>query len=71
MSTKPEVGSVSKLLVSRNEAAAMLSLSPRSVGFLVSACKLPSVRLGRRSLIRMADLVAFSEAGSSAPIRPR
>ena len=71
MKTTPKIGTVTKLAVSRTEAAVMLSLSPRSIGFLVADGRIPSFLVGRRSLIRTADLYAFIEAGSTAPIRPR
>jgi excisionase family DNA binding protein len=66
----PKIGTVSKVLVSRREASIMLSLSQRSIGFLIKDGRLPSIRVGRRSLVRAADLHAFAEAGSTAAIRP-
>jgi len=67
----PKTGTAIKILVSRNEAAAVLSLSPRSIGFLLKDGRLPHVRVGRRSLVRTADLIAFAETGSTSAIRPR
>lgn len=70
MSSKPVVGSVSKLLVNMTEASQMLSLSQRSISFLVKDGRIPSVRIARRLLIRVSDLHAFIKIGSTERIRP-
>ncbi len=48
-----------RLLVSLDDAAAMLSLSRRSVQALVYAGGLPSIKVGRSRRIVLADLEAF------------
>jgi excisionase family DNA binding protein len=45
-----------KLLVSREEAAQLLSISQRALDYLVSSKRLPTRRIGGRVLIPMADL---------------
>jgi excisionase family DNA binding protein len=45
-----------KLLVSREEAAQLLSISQRALDYLVSSKRLPARRIGGRVLIPMADL---------------
>lgn len=69
-STKPATGTTSRILVSRTEAAAMLSINPRSVAFLIENGSLPSVRVGKRSLLRVSDLHSFAVAGHPAALRP-
>jgi len=45
-----------KLLVSREEAAQLLSISQRALDYLVSSKRLPTRRIGGRVLIPMTDL---------------
>jgi excisionase family DNA binding protein len=45
-----------KLLVSRIEAAQLLSISERGVDYLISTNRLPTRRIGGRVLIPVADL---------------
>jgi excisionase family DNA binding protein len=55
----PERGTVApenKLLVSRVEAAQILSISERGVDYLISTNRLPTRRIGGRVLILVADL---------------
>jgi excisionase family DNA binding protein len=47
------------LLVSINDAAAVLAVSAPTVWRLVSAKRLAVVRLGGRTLLRQEDLAAF------------
>ncbi len=49
-----------KLLVSREEAAHMLSISRRALDYLISARKLETRRIGSRVLIPMADLRKYA-----------
>ncbi len=49
-----------KLLVGREEAASMLSISCRALDYLVANKKLVARRIGARVLIPMADLKRFS-----------
>ena len=57
----------SKLLVGREEAAAMLSISVRGVDYLIAAKRLPTRRIGTRVLIPIDDVRRF--AGSDHPER--
>ncbi len=48
-----------KLAVSLREAAAMLSLSTRSIQNYIAVNKIPARKVGRRTLILVRDLEAF------------
>ena len=48
-----------KVLVSVPDAASMLSLSRRGVEILIGSGELPSVKIGRRRLIRRTDIDAL------------
>ncbi len=48
-----------KLAVSASEAAAMLSLSLRSIQNYIAAKKIPARKMGKRTLILVRDLEAF------------
>jgi excisionase family DNA binding protein len=48
------------LLVSKRDAAALLSLCVRTVDNLIATKKLPARRVGRRVLIPYASLVQFA-----------
>jgi excisionase family DNA binding protein len=50
------------LSVSINEAARLLSLSPRMIAVLLKRGELASVRIGRRRLITMEELERFADA---------
>ena len=49
-----------KLLVSREEAAQLLSISQRALDYLVASKRLPVRRIGGRVLIPMADLRKYA-----------
>lgn len=49
-----------KLLVCREEAAEILSISVRAVDYLLANRRLTSRRIGSRNLIPMADLRRFA-----------
>jgi hypothetical protein len=49
-----------KILVSRSEAAQMLSISPRALDYLVADRRLPTRRIGARVLILVADLRKYA-----------
>jgi excisionase family DNA binding protein len=49
-----------KLLATRQEAARALSISVRSVDFLIETGQLASRKLGRRRLVPLAALEAFA-----------
>lgn len=56
------IPSEDKLLVGRIEAAAMLSISPRALDYLVANKQLMSRRIGARVLIPRDELKRFSRA---------
>ena len=66
LSKKP-VKSDEKLLVSRREAAARLSISQRAVDYLIANKTLTTRRVGSRVLIPTRDLLRF--AGTDHPER--
>jgi excisionase family DNA binding protein len=49
-----------KILVSREEAAQLLSISQRGLDYLVAAKRLPTRRIGGRVLIPVADLRRYA-----------
>jgi len=49
-----------KLLVSRDEAAELLSISKRALDYLIANRTLPKRRVGARVLIPMQDLQRFA-----------
>lgn len=51
-----------RLLVGRDDAAAMLSISPRAVDYLVANRRLATRRIGSRVLIPTAELRRFSQS---------
>jgi len=51
-----------KLLVSQDEAAHMLSISRRSVEYLVATKKLSTRRIGTRTLIPIEDVRRFARS---------
>ena len=51
------------ILLTRNEAAAALGLSIRTIDYLVTSGKLPSRRLGKRRLIPRAAIQAIAKNG--------
>ena len=66
-SGRVEIPMHSKLLVSREEAAAMLSISVRALDYLVANDRLSSRRIGSRVLIPIEDVRRF--AGTDHPER--
>jgi excisionase family DNA binding protein len=53
------------ILVSQKDAARLLSISGRSVQRYISCGVLPSVRVGRRTMLRSSDLLTFAQNGVS------
>jgi excisionase family DNA binding protein len=51
-----------KLLVSREEAAQLLSISQRALDYLVASKRLPTRRIGGRVLIPVADLRKYARS---------
>jgi excisionase family DNA binding protein len=60
-----------KLAVSVGEAAAMLSLSSRSIQNYITAKKIPVRKVGKRTLILVRDLEAFLQRDQLSPARER
>jgi hypothetical protein len=59
---KPAGRAQEKLLVSRREAAQVLSISQRSLDYLVATQRLPTRRIGGRVLIPMVDLRRYASS---------
>ncbi len=60
---------VEKLLYSRADAAVALSISIRSVDYLISVGKLSIRRIGRKTLIPVGDVRRFARADHPERIR--
>lgn len=58
--TRATIAPEDKLLVGRDEAAQLLSISRRALDYLVSSRQLPTRRIGSRVLIPVAELKRFS-----------
>lgn len=58
-----------KFAVSAGEAAAMLSLSLRSIQNYIAAQKIPARKVGRRTLILVRDLEEFLRKDQPSPAR--
>ncbi|HEY0701167.1 MAG TPA: helix-turn-helix domain-containing protein [Candidatus Acidoferrales bacterium] len=58
-----------KILFSRDEAAGMLSISVRSVDYLLARGELRAVRKGRRLLIPRTELERWAKKDNPQPIR--
>ena len=67
---KTVVASDAKLLVSRDEAAQLLSISRRSLDYLVANRRLATRRIGSRVLIPMADLRRFARGDHPERVNP-
>jgi len=61
---------LSKLLLSRYEAAEQLGLCTRSLDWLIETGKVAIIRIGRRVLIPAGKLQEFASRGDSERIRP-
>jgi excisionase family DNA binding protein len=62
------VGLDNKLLVSRQEAAQMLSISERGLDYLIANKHLIARRIGSRVLIPVSELQRFSRRDHPAPL---
>ena len=60
--------SVTRLLYDRKHAAQMLSISVRSLDYLISNKKLQTRRIGKRILISHGELVRFARADHFGPV---
>jgi excisionase family DNA binding protein len=65
---KPPVRADEKLLLSRADAAQVLSISQRALDYLVANQQLPFRRIGGRVLIPVADLRRYARADHPARI---
>ncbi len=59
---KPPVRAGDKFLLSREDAAQVLSISQRALDYLVATQRLPIRRIGGRVLIPVADLRKYARA---------
>ena len=59
-SQRVTVAPENKLLVSREEAAQLLSISQRALDYLVASRRLPTRRIGGRVLILVVDLRKYA-----------
>ena len=59
-----------RLLYDRKEAARQLSISIRSLDYLIAQKKLGTRRLGKKVLIPHAELVRFASANHYEPMTP-
>ena len=59
-STRVSIPIDQKLLVSRSEAAYLLSISQRALDFLIAKRKLPTKRIGGRVLVAMEDIKKYA-----------
>ena len=48
-----------KILLSRHDVAALLSVSVRTIDYLIASKELPVRRLGRRTLVARSDVERF------------
>ena len=58
--TRVTVAPDAKLLVSREEAAQLLSISQRALDYLIANRRLPTKRIGARVLIPVSDLRKYA-----------
>ena len=65
---KPEIRAEEKLLLSRRDAAQVLSISQRALDYLVATRRLPTRRIGKRVLIPVADLRRYARADHPEPL---
>jgi hypothetical protein len=62
--------SAPRLLYDRKEAARQLSISVRSLDYLIGQRKLSTRRLGKKVLVPHAELVRFASANHFEPMTP-
>ena len=65
---KETVTSAGKLLVGRHEAARMLSISQRSLDYLIANKQITTRRIGTRVLIAVTDLQRYARADHPKPL---
>ena len=54
-----------KILLSRHDVAALLSVSVRTIDYLIASKELPVRRLGRRTLVARSDVERFIKSSHS------
>lgn len=59
------------VLCTCQEAAGLLSISLTTLRRLLKSGQLPSVRIGKRRMIRSADLLKFAQTGTPNTGRPQ
>jgi excisionase family DNA binding protein len=57
-----------KIAVSVREAAAMLSISPRTIQNYIAAKRLPARKIGRRTVIPFSALEKFLRSDQPSPV---
>jgi len=65
---EPAIRAEEKFLLSRREAAQVLSISQRALDYLVASRRLPTRRIGKRVLIPVADLRRYARADHPEPL---
>jgi excisionase family DNA binding protein len=65
---KHEISPGEKFLLSRRDAAQVLSISQRALDYLIANKRLPTRRIGKRVLIPVADLRKFARADHPEPL---
>ena len=65
---KPEIRAEEKLLLSRRDAAQVLSISQRALDYLVATRRLTTRRIGKRVLIPVAELRRYARADHPEPL---
>jgi len=58
-----------RILYGRADAAFRLGVSLRTIDELIAARKIPSVKVGRRTLIHACELEKFARGGTAAKSR--
>lgn len=67
----PSQSTGTRLLYSRRDAAYQLSISVRSLDYLIATREIAVRRNGKRILIPHGELVRYARADHHQPIRPR
>jgi excisionase family DNA binding protein len=62
------VNTQTKLAVSLREAAAMLSVSPRTLQNFIFSKRLRARKIGRRTVVRLRDLETFLDRDQPPPL---
>lgn len=70
MSASPSAGSTigERILYDRKTAATQLSISVRSLDYLISGKKLNTRRIGKKVLVPRGELIRFAQANHPEPV---